>query len=475
MIFNLRNAKDKKSGSQLLQWVGVILANCTIFSYGMQTGWMSPSIVVLQSENSPAGYALDDYEISWIASTLCIAGFLSSYVYGYIADRFGRKASVIATAVPQGLGWMIKLISSRPISLIVARGLCGFGAAGCFCAAPLYTKEIADDNIRGVMGSFGMMLQSLGTLVMYALGSYLDYYTVLWIVIWLPIINTIMLIKVPESPSYLVKIGKIEEAKETLAKLRGIDKEDKTITADVASLRTDEEYYKSIPKISIKNIFEDKAWSKAVWLAFMLMTALDTGGNFAILTYASVILNEAGVTVSPELQSLSFPAVMILGSVLSIFCVEKFGRKPLFLISLLFTVLPMTILATGLLIRHLGGAVPSWVPVLSIVLCVFCYGAGLLPVPYIVMSEMFHFQIRAKLLGYFVCYGMFMCFVQIITFTPVSQTLGMHTMFYMYAGINVICLFVVYFFLPETKGKSVYEIECLLRGSDGKNRSTNTI
>lgn len=97
-------------------------------------------------------------------------------------------------------------------------------------------------------------------------------------------------------------------------------------------------YTAAIFIISVAN----KAWRKALLLAFLLMSMLDTGGNYAIFTYASVILRESKIIVSPELQAMSFPAVMIMGSLLSMSCVEKFGRKVSyfiffnFIISILF-------------------------------------------------------------------------------------------------------------------------------------------
>lgn len=86
----------------------------------------------------------------------------------------------------------------------------GASGSGVFTICPTYTKEISSDSIRGAMSSVGMLLQSIGILFMYALGAYLDYYTVLYIGLAIPLLNLLFLLKVPESPPHLVKIGKIE-------------------------------------------------------------------------------------------------------------------------------------------------------------------------------------------------------------------------------------------------------------------------
>ena len=93
--------------------------------------------------------------------------------------------------------------------MIIARLFSGLAAGGCFNVAPIYVKEISQDDIRGILGTFTQLLQTTGILVMYILGAYLDYYTVIMIVMGVPILVALLLLKAPESPAYLVKRGKI--------------------------------------------------------------------------------------------------------------------------------------------------------------------------------------------------------------------------------------------------------------------------
>lgn len=74
----------------------------------------------------------------------------------------------------------------------------------------MYVKEISQDSIRGMMVSLFALMQNIGIFAMYAMGAYLDYYTVLWIVAWIPFVTIIAFIKAPESPAFLVKVGKLE-------------------------------------------------------------------------------------------------------------------------------------------------------------------------------------------------------------------------------------------------------------------------
>lgn len=92
---------------------------------------------------------------------------------------------------------------------MVARILSGLSAGGCFVAVPMYVKEISQDDVRGTLGSLLTLSQNLGVLIMYIIGTYMSYYGAIYSIIWLPFLSFLLLLKAPESPAYLLKIGKI--------------------------------------------------------------------------------------------------------------------------------------------------------------------------------------------------------------------------------------------------------------------------
>lgn len=103
----------------------------------------------------------------------------------------------------------MKLCTSSFSGLLIARVLCGIPSGGCFNIIPVYVKEISQDNIRGVLGTLLILMQNVGILSMFALGSRLEYHTVLWIAITVPIATVLLMLKAPESPAFLVKKGNI--------------------------------------------------------------------------------------------------------------------------------------------------------------------------------------------------------------------------------------------------------------------------
>ncbi|XP_052748279.1 uncharacterized protein LOC113511257 [Galleria mellonella] len=452
-----------KQGKTTMQWIIAILVNTTLLTYGMQAGWISPMTRVLQSKTSlVVQQPISDASLTWIASIMPIMAVFGVPLYTYLADKYGRRIGVLAIAVPQAICWIIKMVTTSVPGLLIARICAGVAAGGCFCITPMYVKELSQDNIRGLLVSLMGLNQNLGFLFMYAMGAFLDYYTVLWIAVWLPLVLIALLIKIPESPAFLVKLGKYEAAASTVALLRGWKPDDKEVVHEIDSMKTEDTYFKTLPHISFISILKNKPWRKGLLMIMTVITCQAFNGSFAIVTYASTILVTSGVTISPDVQTLSIPAVMIVGSAISIVCVERMGRKVMLSSAFGITVVSLLCLASIMLVQHQGGSVPGWLPVFAIVAAVWAYAAGVAPIPYVVMAEMFNFQIRAKVLGCLVTYAWFISFVQLFAFTPISNALGTYTMFYCFAGTNLLGVVIALVLLPETKGKTVDEITLIL-------------
>ncbi|GBP76666.1 Facilitated trehalose transporter Tret1 [Eumeta japonica] len=441
-----------------------LLANLSLFSYGLQAGWISPMSKVLQSEEGPSDTPISDSTMLWIASTMTITAVVATPIYSYLLDAFGRKMCIITIGIFQLSCWAIKLFYASTAGLIIARAACGVASGACFTVVPVYLKEISQEDNRGAIGSLVMLTQSFGFVTMYAMGPYLEYYTVLWVVIALPAVMVLLMLMAPESPAYLIKIGKIEEAKAALALLRGKDKNEKYICNETLLMITQEEHFKSLPTLSYRTILSEKAYRNGLVLLAIVMTVHACSGNFAVFTYAATIVKTSGVTVDPDLQTVAFPLVMAIGGILPTIFMDKMRRKTLFAICLVVTGASHSVVASVILLHNHDVHVPGGLAVGAITVSAFANGAGILPVPYVIMSELFNFQVRARLIGICVTYAWFLCFVQLSIFGPISGTFGMHTMFFGFAAINIVGVTLVWILLPETKGKSVEEIESELRG-----------
>ncbi|KAJ2951601.1 hypothetical protein O0L34_g13757 [Tuta absoluta] len=453
------DSSEQCQGRTLRQWFISVLANSTLITCGLQMGWTSPMTKVLLSDKSPTGYPLSHADMSWIASIMCLAAFVGVHIYSYIAERFGRRTAVILIAVPQALCWILKFSSANVATIMVARIFSGLASGGCFNIIPIYVKEISQDNIRGLTGSLMLLFQNIGYLSMYILGAYLDYFTVLDIVMWLPFATILLMWKAPESPSYLVKVGKNEEAKTTICWLRGLNENHKEVENELVNLSNEKSASEAMPNVSYFSLFKEKSLRSLILLMLSIMTVAACNGCFVILTYASSILAMSGMTINAELLSMSFPTVMIVCGFISMFCVERFGRKMLVAITNILLSSSMFGLGVVIHMQSQGSSVPGWLPAMFMMTAVAGYAGGAGPVPYVMMSEMFNFQIRAKVLSMIVSYSWFINFIQLLGYAPIAASLGVHTAFYGFGALNFLAFLIAVLFLPETKGKSPEQIE----------------
>ncbi|CAH3940306.1 unnamed protein product [Pieris brassicae] len=448
--------QNPSTGHTYKQWLVVILANFALFVSGAETSWISPMTKILQAPDSPAGEPLSDYAISWIASLMCFAAMLGTPIYAYIADNYGRKVAVMSLLYPQAMSWALKLYPT-PVTLTLSRIFGGIPAGGCFNVVPMYVKEISQDSIRGVLGSLLILSQNLGVLFMYIIGAYLDYYTVQWAVLGLPIVASVLMFKAPEAPAYLVKQGKIDEAIETVASLRGLDKSDKTVQDVVDCMKEEEEKSNNTPDISITSILIDKKWRRSIIIIFIVTTLYGFSGAYSITVYAFTLLSYAGTDfeISPEVQSFSFPIVMITAS----FILAVFGGPPILVGAYIASAISFSVIATCFLIKKNGGSVPGWLPLSMMISCVFYFAGGIASIIFILIPEMFSFQICGKIMGVFVTYIWFIEFLQLLLYAPIIKLFGYDILFYLYATINLVSGVFTLIFIAETMGKTEQEVQ----------------
>ncbi|XP_041976803.1 uncharacterized protein LOC121731440 [Aricia agestis] len=458
---------NTKSGNTYSQWGFALLANALTMSYGLECGWISPITKMLQSDASPTGGPLTKNEVSLIASSMSMAAVFAVPLYSFISQRYGSKLGVILLAVPQTISWALRIVYSTSTTLLIARILAGIAAGGVFNVVPIYVKEISEDKVRGVLGSLLVLTQNTGVFIMYIMGAYLDYYVVLYISICLPVLTGLLMLKSPDSPAFLVREGKIEEAADSIALLRGLDRDDKLVQLELQTLRKEDDKFKSMPAITFKAMFADKAWRRGYIFIGAIFTFHGLNGAYTIVTYASAILAATGVemNISPELQTLSIPLVMIISSLILTLIVEICGRKWLLVGSFVVTAISMVTLAAAILILRAGGSVPGWVPILAMIMVVSMYSIGVSPLPYILLTEMFSFQVRNKVSGTIVSYAWFLTFVGVFIYAPITSMFGQYMDFLLHAVVNITGAIFVAIFVPETKGKNDEEIRRILTGT----------
>ncbi|CAB3244971.1 unnamed protein product [Arctia plantaginis] len=449
-------------GSRINQVICAILINIPVFVYGTAIGWMSPMTLLLQSKDSPRGEPLTDSEVSWMASAAYLVCIPADVLMAFIGDRIGRKNATFILSATGIASWAIKLSSMNTWAFILARSLVGVLMGGAYVICPLYTKEISEDAVRGMLGCMVILFHTTGNLFLYIIGDYFNYNTILWICISLPLIHLVLFMMMPESPSYLLKKGYIEKATKALAWLRCRREDDIMVLNEIEELKREQSRDDGSSKFVMKAILTDKILFRAFRIALIITLAREVCGAIPVLNFAAEIFalasENTGLVLSPNQQAMMLGAVQVIGSVMTFGLVEKLGRKVLLIITSLISGLSMCALASWFLVRAYGVYAPSWLPIVSLCICIFCDAFGLQPISVVLNAELFSFKYRGTIMGVTMAVASTVDFLQMLFFKKVMNSIGPYVAFYFFGAVCLLTAVYTIISIPETKGRNLNEI-----------------
>ncbi|KAJ0171521.1 hypothetical protein K1T71_013071 [Dendrolimus kikuchii] len=451
-----RKRESNKNRNPRRQILTALLATIPTFTYGIQIGWLSPMGPLLKSAYTPAPSPLSDKDISWMAAALPLAAICGIPFFSYASDRFGRKKGVIAVSLLSCISWTIKLTAITAPSLIIARIIAGLASGGCFVVVPVYVKEISEDSWRGALGSLTMTVCKLGVIFVYAVGMAASYEVNQIVYLTIAGIHVLVFCFMPESPNYLLKIGKDKIAVKTISWLRCTTKNSDVVVAEIARLKDEQRRFLEMPKTNIFTVVRDRPAFSALRMTLVLMAMQTLSGCFALMNYAADVFDRAGTEWSPNTLALFVGSLQLAGSFFTTMSIEKFGRKKPLACSSLVVSICMATLATCFLV---GSGSVSWLPVVAVCTCILAYGAGLAPVPMVIMAEVFTFQLRARMAGASMAFSFFCSSMTVLFYTPVANQFGAYVVFYAFSAVALFGVIYTILWVPETKKKSLDEIQ----------------
>ncbi|XP_067623556.1 facilitated trehalose transporter Tret1 isoform X2 [Eurosta solidaginis] len=363
------------------------------------------------------------------------------------------------------LGWWIIPYATTPTHLCIARVLGGMSGGGIFVVNPIYTTELAQDHIRGILGTMLMLAFNFGILSAFVLGHFLSYGTVAWIMSLLTIAFLFCFPFLPETPQHLMSNNKVKKAEKSLKYYRNIR---------ALSHEWPANFKAELDKLKGENKKEDEEDSNAItWqdlndpiackafiIGIGIINLMQFSGCFAMLNYTANIFKESGSDLSPTISAIVVGFIQLVGSYVSALLVERAGRKLLLLISTVGIAMGHTIFGTYTYLNLLGYDVQNftWVPVASFSVTIFIASWGLMGLPYLVISEIMPPKLRS--LGVMICMiTMWLTGILMLKYLPVMvEVMGMHGMVFTFAGICSVGVIFLAIFVPETKGESIDEI-----------------
>ncbi|XP_031356504.1 facilitated trehalose transporter Tret1-like [Photinus pyralis] len=451
-----------RRNARIFQYLAMITGNLSIVSSGMHYGWPSPSLPQLQRPNST--FHVANHEGSWLAAMPLVGAAIGALMGIALVDRIGRKATILLTALPFFGAWLaVGFARAFPV-LLLARLVAGIGDGICFCALPIYLNEIAEPEVRGLLGSSCSVTLVLGMLLINIVGSYTSIKTAALISSAVPLMLFVTFIWMPESPYFLTMRGREAEAAKSLRVFKGVndvDEDMERISNAITEQNTETGRF--------LDLFTVKSNRKAVLIAMGGRTMQQCSGMLAISFYAHTIFESAGSSVSSSMTSIIYFAVQLLMCIVSSALVDRTGRRPLLVFSLIGAGIALFIEGTYFYLQSdhpsLDVSRYSYVPIVVLFAFVIMYSVGLQTVPVLLLGELFPTNVKAFALSLVDINFSLVATAVSKFFQAVKDHYGMHIPFFSFGVACVVGLVFVICCVPETKGKTLEEIQEELKGS----------
>ena len=432
------------------------------FLFGFDTAVISGTISLVTRD-----FGLDAVSEGWFVSCAllgCIAGVVIS---GKLSDSFGRKIVLILSAFLFLVSAVGCMYAGSFASLIAFRLIGGIGIGVASMVSPLYISEFAPARLRGTMVSLYQLALTIGIVTAYFTNAYLASraselpsqatQAIMSQQVWRAMLGLgavpasiflLSLIAVPESPRWLLSKGREGAALKILTKIDGPYAAKKELDAFHANITKSEDG-------SFKTLFQP-VYRKALWIGLLLPFLSQVCGINAVIYYGPRILEQAGFTLNNALGGqVTIGLVNVLFTFVAIFTIDKWGRKPLLYIGIGGAVISLIIIGMLFYFNVISG---PWI-LIFILAFIACFAFSFGPVCWVVIGEIFPNGIRGKAMS-LATLTLWIGNFFVGQLTPVLlQGLGSSWTFWIFAICCSPALYLTWKLIPETKGRSLEEID----------------
>jgi sugar porter (SP) family MFS transporter len=425
--------------------------------FGYDTGVISGALLFLKNDFG----GLSSFEQELVTSLLLVGAVAGALVAGRISDRLGRRPTVMITAGVFVVGVALAAFAPQFWILLAARIIIGLAVGSASMVVPLYIGEVAPPKIRGGLVSLNQLAITVGILVSY-LADYGLQSTENWrLMFGLAAIPAVLLfigmLFQHESPAWLVTQGRDDEARQVLANLRSPDQIEPEIAEvhRVSSMRT----------ASMRDVFAKRVRPMLAVGVLLAVFQQVTGINTVIYYAAIVLKDNAGLGNSGSLLANVVNGAVNVGmTIVAIRLLDRVGRRVLLLTGTVGMAVGMFITAFSFIGGSQLHGVAVWTAIGGLLIYTGSFAIGLGPVFWLLIAEIYPLNIRGASMSVATIANWAANFVVTVSFLTLVSAIGPLGVFLLFGCMTLVALSYFFFKVPETKGKSLQELEQELTG-----------
>jgi len=398
-------------------------------------------------------FGWNELQLGWGVSSLLVGAIIGAFGSGVLSDIYGRKKVLIFVALFFAVSCTFTALASSSVIFISARLFGGLAVGAASVLSPMYVAEVAPSKNRGTLVAIYQLAIVLGILCSYTINYGLHNVDNNWrwmfaTGIFPSVLFFIGLFFIPESPRWLYKAGRERDSLRVLTRIGG----DSLAKAEILEIA--ESLKGNSSSVAISELFKPST-RKVMIVGFLLAVFVQISGINTIVDYAPKILLAAGVEINNALLQTSFVGIInFIFTFVAILFIDKVGRRLLYLIGSMGMVITLLMLAISFYLRMEG------IFTLICILAFIAFFASCIgPVFWTLVSEIFPNRMRGKALAFASFTQWIFNFFVVLLFPHFLASVGGAKTFLFLAFMSLLQWLFTYLYVPETKGKSLEEIE----------------
>jgi SP family galactose:H+ symporter-like MFS transporter len=420
--------------------------------FGYDTGVISGALIFIRQS-----FALPVFQQEIVVSVVLVGASVGALGGGRLADRFGRRKMLIVTSLIFIAGAISCAAAASVTILVLSRAIVGLGIGLASSTVPLYISEVSPANARGWQVSLFQLAITIGILSAYvvdfAFAKSGDWRWMLGLAAVPGAILFLGMLFLPETPRWHAQRAQFEMARNVLVKIRGTLEVDAELAEIQATLQQAQESGR-LSDILLPEV--RPALIIGIGLAvFQQITGINT-----VIYYAPTIIQSAGIPSASGaiLATAGIGLVNVIMTVVSMWLIDRAGRRPLLLTGIAGMAISLGVLGYVFHLPARSGGV-SEIAVITLMAYVASFAISLGPIFWLLIAEIYPLKIRGGAEGIAAGANWSANFLVSLTFLTLVQMFGPSHTFWLYGALTVAAWMFCYYLVPETKGRTLEEIE----------------